>query len=144
MRYFGRTRRPWRAACDGTMLSSLEPGLDYKKSLDVGIRCALTTGIVIYLVGRRGHLGDWLTWRPLQYLGRISYSLYLTHYLTSWIIVSFGILLDPRQRQGRRMLDDGLHVRQHRRGRALLPLCRSAELAACEAAEGVKREGYPK
>ena len=42
------------------------------------------------LCGRRGHLGDWLAWRPLQYLGRISYSLYLTHYLTSWIIVSLG------------------------------------------------------
>jgi peptidoglycan/LPS O-acetylase OafA/YrhL len=63
-------------------------GMDYKKSLDVFV--ALTTGIVIYLVGRRGHLGDWLTWRPLQYLGRVSYSLYLTHYLTSWIIVSVG------------------------------------------------------
>jgi peptidoglycan/LPS O-acetylase OafA/YrhL len=63
-------------------------GMDYKKSLDVAV--ALSTGTVIYLVGRRGHLGDWLTWRPLQYLGRISYSLYLTHYLTSWIIVSLG------------------------------------------------------
>ena len=63
-------------------------GLDYKKPLDVSV--ALTTGIVIYLVARRGHLGDWLTWRPLQYLGRVSYSLYLTHYLTSWIIVSLG------------------------------------------------------
>jgi peptidoglycan/LPS O-acetylase OafA/YrhL len=63
-------------------------GLDYKKSLDVFV--ALTTGIVIYFVGRRGHLGDWLAWRPLQYLGRISYSLFLTHYLTSWIVVSLG------------------------------------------------------
>jgi peptidoglycan/LPS O-acetylase OafA/YrhL len=63
-------------------------GMDYKKSLDVFV--ALSTGTVIYLAGRRGHLGDWLAWRPLQYLGRISYSLYLTHYLTSWIVVSLG------------------------------------------------------
>ena len=63
-------------------------GMDYKKSLDVFV--ALTTGVVAYFVGRRGHLGDWLAWRSLQYLGRISYSLYLTHYLTSWIIVSLG------------------------------------------------------
>jgi hypothetical protein len=63
-------------------------GLDYKKSLDVTV--ALTVGVVIYLAGRRGHLSDWLRWRPLQYLGRISYSLYLTHYLTSWIVVSLG------------------------------------------------------
>jgi peptidoglycan/LPS O-acetylase OafA/YrhL len=65
-------------------------GMDYKKSLDITV--ALTAGVVVYLVGRRGHLGDWLTARPLQHLGRISYSLYLTHYLTSWIVVSGGRL----------------------------------------------------
>ena len=46
-------------------------------------------------MGRRGHLGDWLTWRPLQYLGRISYSLYLIHYATSWVVVSIGCSLTP-------------------------------------------------
>ncbi|HEX4149320.1 MAG TPA: acyltransferase, partial [Pirellulales bacterium] len=43
-------------------------------TLDVSV--ALTTGVVLYLVGRAGHLHDWLASRPLQYLGRISYSLY--------------------------------------------------------------------
>ena len=71
-------------------------GLDYKKALDVAV--ALIAGVTIYLVGRRGHLGDWLTARSLQYLGRISYSLYLTHYATSWIVVSIGCSLTPRQR----------------------------------------------
>jgi peptidoglycan/LPS O-acetylase OafA/YrhL len=68
-------------------------GFDYKKPLDVAV--ALAAGIVIYLVGRRGHLGDWLAWRPLQYLGRISYSLYLIHYATGWIVVSIGCHLTP-------------------------------------------------
>jgi peptidoglycan/LPS O-acetylase OafA/YrhL len=76
------------AAMAGGVAYRYNLGMDYKKSLDVFV--ALTTGVVVYLVGRRGHLGDWLTWRPLQYLGRVSYSLYLTHYLTSWIIVSLG------------------------------------------------------
>jgi peptidoglycan/LPS O-acetylase OafA/YrhL len=67
---------------------SPDAALRYRKALELTV--ALITGVVIYLVGRRGHLGDWLTWRPLQYLGRVSYSLYLTHYLTSWIIVSLG------------------------------------------------------
>ena len=62
--------------------------LKYGKALELTV--ALTAGVVIYLVGRRGHLGDWLTWRPLQHLGRISYSLYLIHYATSWIVVSLG------------------------------------------------------
>ncbi len=66
------------------------PGTSLKYGKALELMVALTAGVVIYLVARRGHLGDWLTWRPLQYLGRISYSLYLTHYLTSWIIVSLG------------------------------------------------------
>ena len=65
-----------------------DAALKYGKALELTV--ALTAGIAIYLVGRRGHLGDWLAWRPLQRLGRISYSLYLTHYLTSWVIVSLG------------------------------------------------------
>ena len=76
------------AALAGGIAYRCNLGMDYKKSLDVLV--ALTTGIVIYSAGRRGHLGDWLTRRPLQYLGRISYSLYLTHYLTSWAVVSLG------------------------------------------------------
>jgi peptidoglycan/LPS O-acetylase OafA/YrhL len=78
----------YAAAMAGGIAYRWNLGLDYKKSLDVAV--ALTAGVVIYVVGRRGHLGDWLTARPLQHLGRISYSLFLTHYLTSWIVVSEG------------------------------------------------------
>ncbi len=41
---------------------------------------ALTTALSIFLVGRAGHLHDWLNWRWLQHLAKISYSLYLVHY----------------------------------------------------------------
>ncbi len=51
---------------------------------------ALLTGLTIYTVGRLNHLGDWLRLGWLQYLGRISYSLYLIHYPVSWIITSIG------------------------------------------------------
>ena len=71
----------WQAAAPGTPMK-------YGKALELTV--TLTAGVVVYLVGRCDHLGDWLSRRPLQYLGRISYSLYLTHYLTSWIVVSSG------------------------------------------------------
>ena len=54
---------------------------------------ALTTTIAIYTVGRLGHLGDWLNFRWLQHLGRVSYSLYLIHYPVSWIIGCIGFSL---------------------------------------------------
>jgi peptidoglycan/LPS O-acetylase OafA/YrhL len=66
----------------------LQLGCEYKKPLDIAV--ALTVGITIYLVGRWSHLGDWLAARPLQHLGRISYSLFLVHYPISWIVVSVG------------------------------------------------------
>jgi len=56
----------------------------------VEIAIALWAGITIYVVGRLGHLTDWLTWPPLQYLGRISYSLYLVHYPVSHVVVWTG------------------------------------------------------
>lgn len=40
---------------------------------------AAITGLLILFAGRRRKLSEWLTWRPLQFLGAISYSLYLLH-----------------------------------------------------------------
>lgn len=51
---------------------------------------AWTTALTIYLVARAGHLGDWLNFRPLQYLGRISYSLYLIHFSVSHLVIYCG------------------------------------------------------
>jgi len=40
---------------------------------------AAVTAVAIAIGHARGQLGTWLSWRPFQYLGRISYSLYLIH-----------------------------------------------------------------
>lgn len=39
----------------------------------------LVTSVTLLLVGRAGHLTDWLRTRWLQFLGKVSYSLYLLH-----------------------------------------------------------------
>lgn len=67
---------------------ALVVGLAYHWRLEIAI--ALGAGVTIYVVGRLGHLGDWLTARWLQYLGRISYSLYLIHYAAGWAVVTVG------------------------------------------------------
>ncbi len=54
---------------------------------------AVVTGASIVLVGRAGALHSFLNIRPLQYLGKISYSLYLIHYPVSHIVVSAGYRL---------------------------------------------------
>jgi peptidoglycan/LPS O-acetylase OafA/YrhL len=56
----------------------------------IEIAVALAAGLTIYGVGRAGHLTDWLRWRPLMYLGRISYSLYLIHYSVIHLVVYAG------------------------------------------------------
>lgn len=55
---------------------------------NTGSFVALVTAAFIYLVGIRGRLGDILGGRVLQYLGRISYSLYLFHAIIGWSTVS--------------------------------------------------------
>jgi peptidoglycan/LPS O-acetylase OafA/YrhL len=59
----------------------------------VDLAVALCTGIAIYVTGRAGRLGVWLNVPPLQYLGRISYSLYLIHYPISHLITNWGYQL---------------------------------------------------
>ena len=46
----------------------------------------LVASLAIFTAGRSGHLHDWLNFRWLQYLGRISYSLYLVHYSVSHLV----------------------------------------------------------
>ena len=46
---------------------------------DVDAVVSVVVGVLLLEVGRAGNLRDWLNWRPLQFLGRISYSLYLLH-----------------------------------------------------------------
>jgi peptidoglycan/LPS O-acetylase OafA/YrhL len=58
---------------------------------DVRAAMALATALSIVLVGRAGRLHDLLNWSWLQHLGRISYSLYLTHTVIGWPLIGLGI-----------------------------------------------------
>lgn len=49
-----------------------------------------STTWMIYFVGCRGHLEDYLNQRLLQYLGKISYSIYLVHVLVVKDVLRFG------------------------------------------------------
>jgi len=62
--------------------------LTFNWRLEIAI--ALGSGVAIYVVGRCNHLGDWLTGKWLQDLGRISYSLFLIHYSVAWIVLTVG------------------------------------------------------
>lgn len=51
---------------------------------------ALCTALAIYIAGRFDKLSVWLNWSPLQYLGRISYSLYLIHFPVCHLLTEAG------------------------------------------------------
>ena len=60
---------------------------------------ALATGLAIFVLGRRGRLQTSFRWGWLQFLGKISYSLYLTHFPVASIFLSATYMLtgdDPR------------------------------------------------
>lgn len=58
----------------------------------------IVTGVAILGLGRAGHLGDWFRARWLQYLGKISYSLFLIHYPVSWVVITIGYRLTGDRR----------------------------------------------
>jgi peptidoglycan/LPS O-acetylase OafA/YrhL len=58
---------------------------------DVRAAVALAVALSIMVVGRSGCLRTALNWPWLQHLGRISYSLYLTHTLIGWPLIALGI-----------------------------------------------------
>lgn len=51
---------------------------------------ALTTALLILIAGQRNKLHQWLNWNWLQYVGRISYSLYLIHFPVCHLITNWG------------------------------------------------------
>jgi len=62
------------------------------------------TAVFLYIAGVRHKLSSWLRWRPLLYLGSISYSLYLFHgivgerfisLMRDWILPWLGVELPP-------------------------------------------------
>jgi len=51
------------------------------------------TVLLLFVAGTAGKLTTWLNFRPLQYLGRISYSLYLVHLLVAGYVLRLGYRL---------------------------------------------------
>lgn len=62
----------------------------WSDNLTIGLSAAFVAGTSIYTAGLRGRLGSWLNVGVLQYLGRISYSLYLIHFPVSHVVTTFG------------------------------------------------------
>lgn len=69
----GTIATPWFVAFAACLLGT------WSRTGDSFTPVCVVTAIVLLLVGRAGHLGDWCAAAPLQWLGRISYSLYLLH-----------------------------------------------------------------
>jgi peptidoglycan/LPS O-acetylase OafA/YrhL len=55
-----------------------------------GMATGAVAASLLFLVGIAGHLGDWLNYRPLQFLGRISYSLYMVHLFVVFLVMNGG------------------------------------------------------
>ena len=60
----------------------------WSDDLTIGLTAALAAGVSTYVAGRLGRLGSWLNVGVLQYLGRISYSLYLIHFPASYVVTT--------------------------------------------------------
>lgn len=65
-------------------------GIQLYLDFSLEVATALTAGIVIYVAGRLQRLNVWLAQPVLQYLGKISYSLFLIHYPVSWMVETIG------------------------------------------------------
>ena len=67
-------------------LFAIRVGIEYQRSVFSG----LVVGGLILFADARGGLSTWLMSRMWQYLGKISYSLYLIHYPVVHLIMHFG------------------------------------------------------
>ncbi len=48
---------------------------------------AVSAAALIYIAGRTGKMTTWLNWSWVQYLGKVSYSLYLLHWPVGWVAI---------------------------------------------------------
>jgi hypothetical protein len=63
--------------------------------LDSRLFVTAATTSALYLAGQRQRLQDWLAARPFQYLGRISYSLYLVHVPLCMLLLAVKVRVAP-------------------------------------------------
>ena len=77
----GRIPHGWYWATVGVFVARLL--WQWKPEVMLG----LIASLAIYTTGWSGHLHDWLNFRWLQYLGKVSYSLYLVHYAVAHVVM---------------------------------------------------------
>ncbi len=102
-RWHGRSR--WAALVVAIAVTALGGG---EKSFDTPGRIYLPltiafTALVWFAISRHG---KWLAWRPLVFLGEISYPLYLVHVVLGFAVIRWGVRArlehDRRRRRRRR------------------------------------------
>lgn len=69
---------------------AFDPQFDVATGLPSANCVALATALAIYFAGRSERLHLWLNWRWLQFVGRISYSLYLIHFSVTHVLTNLG------------------------------------------------------
>jgi peptidoglycan/LPS O-acetylase OafA/YrhL len=69
---------------------AFDPRFELRFELPSANAIALATALAIFIAGRRQRLHVWLNWRWLQFLSRISYSLYLIHFPVSHMLTTAG------------------------------------------------------
>lgn len=67
-------------------LFAIRIGIEFQR----GVFCGLAIGLLIMLAEYRNALNSWLMSRTWQYLGKISYSLYLIHYPIAHLVMHVG------------------------------------------------------
>ncbi len=69
---------------------TLDPLFQWEFEIPSASALALATAVAIFLCGRWQRLHVWLNWPWLQYLSRISYSLYLIHFPVCHLLTTAG------------------------------------------------------
>jgi len=67
-----------------------DPVFEWRLEWPSGNTVSLATALALFVAGRKERLHVWLNWRWLQFVGRISYSLYLVHFPVSHLVFSAG------------------------------------------------------
>lgn len=69
---------------------TLDPLFDHENEFPSANFIGLATALAIYGAGRTGRIHQWLNWTWLQFVGRISYSVYLIHYPVIYVLTNVG------------------------------------------------------
>jgi peptidoglycan/LPS O-acetylase OafA/YrhL len=62
---------------------------------NLGVAATLVTGLLLWQASRSGNLNTWLTGDWIQYLGKISYSLYLLHTIIGSRVINIAYRINP-------------------------------------------------